>query len=770
MLAVGTSADKARDLIQKDEKLQGLAISCNNSQSDCVVGGRTTQLERLKGQLSSTLKAKSKFLEVPLAYHTEAMDPVLEELTKFAQGIDMKPPRMAIVSNVFGRVVQAGESVFTPEYFALHCRNTVAFDEGIQDLLQSGTDAVASRWIEFGPHPTLLPIAGSRLDRASVELLPTLRKNVSPSTTVSQALSRLYLSTTGLDWRKVFEGHSNPNLIDLPGMPFSLKEFRADYQLEPDKHGSESIPEEDIPPHTFLSKIVQRPSMANNHVSIYETSIDVLKDYILGHRVCDYALCPASVYHEMAFSAVKDYRTDNVDDMIWSLSNVRYTSPLLYLEESTVTVRTTVEPMDNSGSVHKFSVSSYSENSPSEQRTVHCEGLVKTRPRSLAAQKYARLGLALERKKLSYKSQTSSQEVFFTKAMYEKTFTRVVTYSPLYQVVQSLRINQDTDEAFAVCRLQDPENTEISAKSTILMDVLLHIAGFVANLKVDNGNVCICKEVKSAIITLELALPEELFEVHCSTLIVRDEKAIVADAYAVDSRGIFAVFKGMVFQEVKLANINQAFRSTAKKLTDFKPNSGRATPAHSTTARLPASGSIGVIPQPSSPKASDKIKSVIASTCGVKQSSLSADTSLSALGFDSLMMAELESNIISAAGAQCNLAALAECRTVGDVEQLCLPEKPGAEQNRSEKPLGDSGSDMTANHGPSVISIIADTCGADPKSVMPNAHLQALGIDSLMISELHSRLQSISESKELSSAELSECHTVADIEKLVGPA
>ena len=97
--------------------------------------------------------------------------------------------------------------------------------------------------------------------------------------------------------------------------------------------------------------------------------------------------------------------------------------------------------------------------------------------------------------------QTILQEVFFAKAMYEKTFTRVVIYSPLYQVVQPILINENTDEAFAVCRLQDPENTEDAAKATILMNVLLHIAGFVANLKADNGNICICKKVNSAILT-----------------------------------------------------------------------------------------------------------------------------------------------------------------------------------------------------------------------------------------------------------------------------
>ena len=767
MLAIGASAESVMGLIQTDKKYQGLAISCNNSQSDCVVGGRVAQLECLREQLSSAAKAKSKMLEVPMAYHTKVMDPMLEELTKFARGIDILAPKVPIVSNVFGRVIKAGENAFTPDYFALHCRQTVAFDEGIQDLLKTNIDAVASRWIEFGPHPSLLPMVSSRLKGTSVELLPSLRKGVSPSATVSQVLNHLYLTTTGMKWRRIFEGPSNPSLIDLPGMPFFPKEFRAQYQQHVIDQGSGIVLDADTTPHTFLSRIVQRPSTTNNHVSVYETRIVVLKDYILGHMVCGYALCPASVYHEMALSAVKDSRVENVDHLVWSLSNVHYASPLLYIEDSPVTVRTSISRMDDSEAVHKFAISSYSEGSGIGQQTIHCEGLIKARPRSRTTQKYSRQVLVLDRKKLLYQSQTTSQEVFFTKAMYEKTFTRVVTYSALYQVVQSIRINKDTDEAFAVCRLQDPKNTDNAAKATVLMDVLLHIAGFVANLNVDNANVCICKEVKSAILTRELASSEQPFEVHCSTLAIPDERMLIADAYAVDSRGIFAAFKGMLFQEVKQAKLNQAFRTTTTRMTGSETDSGQAIPVHPTTAGLRASASKDTIAQPDCPKIIPSIRSIIATTCGLKPISLSDGSDLKALGFDSLMMAELESNILSEAGFQANLSTLAECETVGDVERLCRVENGNAYPENFEKPIDDCFSNLTPNHGPSVASIIADTCGAHLNSVMPNVELQTLGIDSLMIPELSSRLEATVGIEPLSHTELSECHIVADIEKLV---
>ena len=300
------------------------------------------------------------------------------------------------------------------------------------------------------------------------------------------------------------------------------------------------------------------------------------------------------------------------------------------------------------------------------------------------------------------------------------------------------------------------------------MDVLLHVAGFVANSNLDNGAVCICKEVKSAILIQELASPEELFEIHCNTLASPDKRAVIADAYAVDSKGVFAVFKGMVFQEVKQAKMNQAMRSTAKRLTGPKPRLGHENPDQPSTVRLQASMPKKAAPQSASSKPSLDIISIIATTCGVKSTTLSSDTGLSALGFDSLMMAELESSIVSQAGAQANLSALAECQTIGDVEQLCRSAMQVSHQSCLEKHNETPIPSPVPTNGPSVTSIIADTCGADLGSVMPNMELEALGIDSLMISELHSRLQDVSGNDTLSSTDLSECQTVADIEKMVG--
>ncbi|GIJ90983.1 type I iterative polyketide synthase [Aspergillus pseudoviridinutans] len=773
MLAVNLGAETVRQHIDNSPEFQDLAISCDNSHSDCVVGGPIGQLQSLKARLS-TMKTKSKILDVPMAYHTNAMDPILGQLTEVAKTLEISSPRIPVLSNVFGRLIQPGEKAFTFEYFAMHCRQTVAFNAGIDELSRSGMGAEISRWVEIGPHSSLLPMVSTRLDRDATDLLPSLRKGTPASTAVARLLSHFYQTTTALNWRKAFDERAT--LTTLPAMPFSEQEFGIYYPHESAQRGSGECDQnaDSQTGYTFLSTIVQRPSETNRE-AIFETPIAVLKEYILGHRVCEYALCPASVYHEIVLAASKWTQLDQGEEVIRTLSNVQYPAPLLYSEDSSVIVRVSIKPSGDHKAGYSFTVASYNAGSDSQQQMIHCQGQLKIRS-TAHAEKYAKLVPLMERQKERFlRIEQSNTQVFLRKAMYEKIFTRVVQYSELYQMVQSVRIDQD--EALAVCRFPNSQG-DPSGANTVLMDVLLHVAGFVANLNIENDEVCICKEVKSATMTRGFPLSDTTFEVYCSNLEIAATNVVIADAYAVDSRGVIAVFKGMAFQRVKLTRMAQALRLTAAR----SGHSHQAVPVKRATV---------VAPKPPAPDSQltdmpvDKqpaIREIIARTCNLEASNLTAETSLHAIGFDSLMMIELASNLSSMLHTPIDISALEECETVEDIEQLCSDVGESGPTPVSEAETVDSvtmpvtpATPATPSDKLLIASIIAETCGAHITSVKPDVELEALGIDSLMMIELEARLQSQSNPKKVSSSELSECRTVRDIERLAniddaGPA
>ena len=761
MLAVHLSADITRDEVDSHPGLHDLSIACDNGPSDCVVGGPLDQIRSLKEKLSKK-GTKSKLLDIAIAYHTKAMDPILDRLTDFAKTIELSSPKLPVLSNVFGRLILPGEESFTSEYFAAHARQTVALRLGIQDLHSHGMTAEISKWVEIGPHPTLLSMVSTNLDRNTTVFLTSLRKGTSDTVSFARLLSYFYLNSTGLNWRKAFDKRAA--MTTIPVMPFMQQEFGVHYPHEHTKSGAAVLTQErgSQTSYVFLSTIV-KPLSETNSQAIFETPIAIFAEYILGHSVCGYALCPASVYHEIALSAAKHLKLHDLQmEQVWSLSNVTFVAPLIYSEGSSAIVGTSIEPTNQSRTTFSFKISSRTAESDSQRQTIHCQGQVKIR--SLTGQKNAKL-LAITKRMKSYFFQpdrSETQEIFLKKAMYEKIFTRVVTYSEMYQMVQSIRIDQN--EALAVCRYPKTTGKDMSRFTTVLMDILLHVAGFVANLSVENGEVCICKEVRTMTLVRDTLPSEENFEIHCSNFELESESLIIADAYATDTQGVIAVFKGMSFQRMELVRMTQAMQLAHRKSGDLVEsivNKGFEQPvSHPLTLRYPKT-----------PEESQlSVRDIVAKTCNLDAEKMATDVTLQAMGFDSLLMIELSSTL--SAHKLCSLEAfdLTEQATVGDIEQLCA--------DAGERSLPSSEAETTSSVAfletstpvtpvtPQVASIIAATCGAQADFVTSDVELQALGIDSLLMMELKTRLQSLWTHSNL--VDLSDLRTVGDVEKLVG--
>lgn len=808
MLAVNMSASKIRSLLtEQGDRFAQLDVSCENSPGDCVVGGRISQLNGFKAYLHSTHATKSKFLEVPMAYHTRALDPILSGLKRYASSIRLNRPTIPVISTVLGRTVHVGEDVFTPEYFARHSRDTVYFQQGLASFLSIIPESsVTTHWIEVGPHASLLPMIKAQVPAQQAGLMPCLRKGVPPSATLSKLMSYLYDNALSVNWRQPFDYHDCPQFINLPGLPFFQSEFKVAYPTESvDRFANNAgNTQPSVSSDVFLGRAVQKATEANGFTGIYETPIQFLKEFITGHIVCGHALCPASVYHQMALSAVKEVDPSNSGDATRSLSDVEYVGPLLYTAQSTALVRIVVASSGRSGDNFTFEVSSHAETAADPSRgLIHCRGKVKTKSSKLVEQKHGRhkqvMGRQITRLSRNDDDPQAIIETFSTRAMYDNVFTRVVTYSKLYQLVQFIRISPDYGEAYARCRVPSTGSSALnasaagvgqSAANSIFMDVLLHVAGFVANMSVSNTVACICKEVSSALVFREPTTSGAYFDVCCTLTTDSAEGHVIADAQASDENGFMASFKGMVFQQVQLAKITKAFEITSKRVPQTATaNASSIGPrpstsvvirnplprTHSTETTTSTTPGIKDIPalEPSRPATS--VRNVIAQTCGADLAALPVDASLEELGFDSLLLIELESQLSSSYPGLA-VSNLAECVTVSDIERLCASQQTAETPTSpsSLAPVGNTTSvasvvvDLNQDVQRTIRLIIAETCSTDSSSIDSDSELVALGIDSLMIYELESNLAGLSKDKSLTTSKLSECRTVGDVEKLVG--
>ncbi|KJZ79728.1 hypothetical protein HIM_01197 [Hirsutella minnesotensis 3608] len=773
MLAVHLGASEARNMLDCNSRFSQLAISCANSPTDCVVGGPLSDLEVFQTHLKNSVNVKSKLLDVPLAYHTVAVDPIISELKGFVETLNLGPPKLAVVSNVLGRTVNPGERVFTPDYFIRHSREVVAFERGLRDYTSSHSNGVKTHWIELGPHASILPMVAAQTQQSQTSLHPCLKRGVSPASTLSQLKSSLYQSTIQVDWRKAFAFENQPSLVTAPGLPFFQTEYLVSYPREsfeaPTKCPRELL---EAPTSPFIGRTIQRANKSNGLIAVYETSTESLKELITGHVVCDYALCPASVYHQMVLAAIEDIQSSNVSDSVWSLVNVDYVSPLIYQSASPTLVRIRVSLAGDLQSETSFDISSYGKSADSSNGRVHCKGKLKHKPREHTERKYARAAQLLRRqvKNLSHPEPNSIIETLSTRSLYENVFSRVVIYSELYQRVQIIRISPDYGEAHAQCKHLDECPGDEQKVKAVFMDVLLHVAGFVANMAIPHDEVGFCKELSSALVLRKSIVPSSLFQVFCTLVNDSAQGCIIADAQAYDENGIIASFKGMAFQRFKITKIRQAFDMTFKRESRSSPEVTRQS-----RSSIPEVHDVSVGERRKADEDLDsitEIHNIIAQTCGADTALLSASSNLEELGFDSLLMIELEAQLSSLYPSMRG-SSLTICHTVGDIDRALTSSytaKNAMNTPTSSAPeslMGDDYDEILVDIRRQSRLIIADVCCTDIDTIGSVSQLTDIGVDSIMFYELERNLASLCRGKKLSSAELSECRTVGDVERLI---
>ncbi len=95
-----------------------------NSPAGTVVRDEAAVLDVL--ELARAEGVKATRLKVSHAFHSAHLDGMLDELTAVARELTHAVPRIPVVSNVTGEVIEE----FAPEYWAVQARSAVRFADG----------------------------------------------------------------------------------------------------------------------------------------------------------------------------------------------------------------------------------------------------------------------------------------------------------------------------------------------------------------------------------------------------------------------------------------------------------------------------------------------------------------------------------------------------------------------------------------------------------------------------------------------------------------
>lgn len=213
-----------------------LDLAAVNGASACTISGPPDAVAAFAQSLAED-GVGSRRLHTSHAFHSRAVDPVVELFTAKVAGVARSKPAIPVVANVTGTWL-TDDDALDPSYWARHLRRPVRFADGLQTLLREPRRAL----LEVGPGHTLCSLArrapGDGDGRTIVPSLARPGHGGSDARTVVESLGRLWLAGVEVDW-VAFAAHEDRRRVRLPVYPYERRRHRVG--APPEKVGTRRV-------------------------------------------------------------------------------------------------------------------------------------------------------------------------------------------------------------------------------------------------------------------------------------------------------------------------------------------------------------------------------------------------------------------------------------------------------------------------------------------------------------------------------------------------
>jgi asperthecin polyketide synthase len=223
MLAVRASVEQINKLAPADVSFQ---ISCINAPESTALGGTTQNVQAVRMALEKE-GLKCTLLEVPFAFHTDQMDPMLDAFENLAEQVTFRAPSVPILSPILANCIFDGKTV-NAKYLRRASRETVRFTEALDAGRELGVIADDATFIEIGPYSVNGSFIKSLMPQTRI--LASLRKNENNFTTLATALATLHNEGFPVDWNAYFQPYEKAHrLLSLPKYCWTEKNYWIQY-------------------------------------------------------------------------------------------------------------------------------------------------------------------------------------------------------------------------------------------------------------------------------------------------------------------------------------------------------------------------------------------------------------------------------------------------------------------------------------------------------------------------------------------------------------
>ncbi|KAF2707399.1 polyketide synthase-like protein [Pleomassaria siparia CBS 279.74] len=761
MLAVKGSAESIEAAL--GDKMT--EIACMNGPEETVLCG-TVGIMEATNDLLATKGFKATKLNVPFAFHSSQVDPILEKFKQAAAGVVFNKPDVPVLSPLTGEVIREA-GIIGPDYLARHARDTVNFWSALTTGKEDKAFDEKTAWLEVGAHPVCSGMVKSSLGGTPCTA-GSLRRNEDPWKTIATSLSTLFLAGVAIDFNEYHKQFNSAHeLLTLPTYSFDDKKYWIDYVNNWTLTKGEApvtAPKTIEAPVEVTSKlsttscqrIIREELHANSGTLVVQSDLSdpQLKATISGHAVNGTPLCPSSLYADQAMT-IADYLykqlRPNLPTPGLNVCAMEVTKPLIPQYPAPaggqhLQIEATADLETNSVELKFRTVSA----DGSKVMTEHATGTVKYEDVDVWKQEWARTQFMVQTQVdiLKQKLATGAAHKVL-RGMAYKLFKALVTYADNYRGMEEVILDGKQTEATATVKFQTtPADGEFFC-SPYWIDSLAHLSGFIVNASdhLDSENSVYISHGWGSIKIAKQLSPESQYQSY-----VRMQPApgniSVGDVYIMECGEVIGLVTGLKFQNIPRRALNimmppagaVAKPTASVKAGSFKPASSVAknAPAQPVKSALkqtkPAKAATLRVPKQSVNTISSRVMKIIAEETDVDMSELVDEAAFENLGVDSLMSLTISAKFREDLDLEISSTLFTDYPTVGEMKKFFAQYDAGASlvEDDNESDTTDEPSDMctpfehaTASTPPSSApSVSGKGVNHDIKNILSNAAVE----------------------------------------------
>ena len=798
MLAVQCPRDVLARYLTTD--LETCGVACLNGPNATVISGLSGEIETLTARLKPAA-IKSTLLQVPYAFHSPQLDPILSEFQAAAEKVRFSKPTIPVASTLKGEIVDR-EGIFSSNYLVHQARHQVDFQGAIEACKSSGAINDQTLFVECGPAPVCLGMVRSTLGISPAMAIPSIRSDeASCWRTLSKSVANAFSVGVPVNWSDYHQSFEDRlSLVDLPKYAFDLK----DYWLQNEGTGALTKSEQVATQPPFSTTCLQRIESENfgkdeaSVIFVSDPSEPNLFAAIQGHLVNGVGLCPSSVYADMAFTAAryvysKMQPSDPVPAM--DVSRMEVSHPLVVLptgNSPSQLIRVTATRKSSSGSID---VNFNSQDGNDFQQHGHCQvsfGNGNEWIDELSRNTY----LVTSRIASLITAANEGCVHRILRSMVYKLFSRIVVYSEKYHGLQEVLMDSTLNEVFANVKFQNGAGCGKFTYSPYWIDTIAHLAGFVlnGNVSTPEDTVFISHGWKSMRILAPLS-DEKLYRSHVRMQPVGSHGLMCGDVYVLEGDEVVAICLGLKFQKMKKTLLQTLLNQSNKAPSQKNEDGTRHSQAPVLNTALRGSSKVKRAFPTATPEAANsqpplfsRVLNTIAGEVNMDREEFVDNAKFAELGVDSLLSISIISSLKQKLGLDLPASVFAMYPSVVELRDY-LGEgfgEPGARESivvedvdddesenspdtlsHAEDSLASSKTSLDIDVADVFISSVAAETGVDLAEFQPSTRFSDLGVESLMSIAVLSAVKDRTGTM-LPASFFNDYPTVADVRKELG--